>query len=90
MLGAIAGDIIGSVYEKNPVKDVNVPLFQEDSRFTEHSVLTVGVSEALLNESPFADNVQYYARNYPFAGYGGTFIKWMTEEIEGPYNSWGN
>jgi len=90
MLGAIAGDIIGSVYEKNPVKDMNFPLFQEDSRFTDDTVLTVAVADALLNESPFADKVKHYARNYPFAGYGGTFIKWMTEEIEGPYNSWGN
>ncbi len=90
MLGAIAGDIIGSVYEKNPVKQLNFPLFQEDSRFTDDTVLTVAVADALLSTSAFEDKVKFYAQRYPAAGYGRTFISWMTGAIEGPYISWGN
>ncbi|MEL6834226.1 MAG: ADP-ribosylglycohydrolase family protein [Bacteroidota bacterium] len=90
MLGAIAGDIIGSVYEKDPVKQVNFPLFQEGSRFTDDTVLTVAVADALLSNKAFEGKVKSYARRYPAAGYGGTFIRWMTGTINGPYNSWGN
>ena len=90
MLGAIAGDIIGSVYEKAPLKEVNFPLFQENSRFTDDTVLTVAVADALLSDNKFEDKIRAYALKYPFAGYGGTFKRWMTGLIVGPYNSWGN
>ena len=90
MLGAIAGDIIGSVYEKDPVEQLNFPLFQEGSRFTDDTVLTVAVADALLSNTAFEGKVKSYARRYPMAGYGGTFIRWMTGLINGPYNSWGN
>ncbi|MEL7223099.1 MAG: ADP-ribosylglycohydrolase family protein, partial [Bacteroidota bacterium] len=90
MLGAIAGDIIGSIYEKKPHKDVNFPLFVKDSHFTDDTVLTIAIADSLIHDIPFADNVRKYARAYPTAGYGGTFIKWMLGVIEGPYNSWGN
>lgn len=90
MLGAIAGDIIGSIYEKNPVKDVRFPLFTKDSHFTDDTVLTVAIADSLLTETSFADNIKNYACQYPLAGYGGTFKKWMVGLIEGPYNSWGN
>lgn len=90
MLGAIAGDIIGSIYEKDPVKDVRFPLFTKDSHFTDDTVLTVAVADSLLSETSFAKNIKDYACRYPLAGYGGTFIKWMTGIIQGPYNSWGN
>ena len=90
MLGAIAGDIIGSIYEKDPVKDVRFPLFTKDSHFTDDTVLTVAVANSLLTETSFADNIKNYACQYPTAGYGGTFKKWMTGIIQGPYNSWGN
>lgn len=90
MLGAIAGDIIGSVFERNPVKDVSFPLFRDDSRFTDDSVLTIAVADALLSESPFDNTIRSYACKYPLAGYGGTFKRWMTGLINGPYNSWGN
>ena len=90
MLGAIAGDIIGSIYEKDPVKDVRFPLFTKDSHFTDDTVLTVAVADSLLTETSFAENIKNYACQYPLAGYGDTFKKWMTGVIQGPYNSWGN
>lgn len=90
MLGAIAGDIIGSVFEKSPHKDTQFPLFVKDSCFTDDTVLTIAIADSLLNNIPFADNVRRYARAHPTAGYGSTFIKWMLKVIDGPYNSWGN
>lgn len=90
MLGAIAGDIIGSVYEKNPQKHTQFPLFVEASRFTDDTVLTVAVADSLLTKTPFEDNIRAYGLAYPLAGYGGTFLRWLSKEIQGPYNSWGN
>jgi ADP-ribosylglycohydrolase len=90
MLGAIAGDIIGSVYEKKPHKDIRFPLFVKESRFTDDTVLTIAIADSLINDIPFVDNVRKYARAYPTAGYGGTFTKWMLGVINEPYNSWGN
>lgn len=90
MLGAIAGDIIGSIYEKQPLKQMNFTLFKDTSKFTDDTVLTIAVAESLLNDQPFENNIRKYALAYPLAGYGGTFKKWMTGAIKGPYNSWGN
>lgn len=90
MLGAIAGDIIGSVYEKTPQKRTQFPLFVEASRFTDDTVLTIAVADSLLGKTPFEDSIRKYAMAHPLAGYGGTFIRWMHGEIVGAYNSWGN
>ncbi|MEM1214227.1 MAG: ADP-ribosylglycohydrolase family protein [Bacteroidota bacterium] len=90
MLGALAGDIIGSIYERHPHKSTDFPLFGEDCRFTDDTVLTVAVAEAILREIPYEQTVRRYARAFPGAGYGGRFIGWMTGAITGPYNSWGN
>ncbi|MEM6725800.1 MAG: ADP-ribosylglycohydrolase family protein, partial [Bacteroidota bacterium] len=90
MLGAIAGDIIGSRFERNNLKSKEFELFDSASRFTDDTVLTVAIADALLTKTPYATTVRNYARNYPFAGYGGTFKQWMFGLISGPYNSWGN
>jgi ADP-ribosylglycohydrolase len=90
MLGAIAGDIIGSVYEWRPLKMTDFPLFQAGSRFTDDSVLTVAVAEAILTGEDYASALRDVGRRYPHAGYGGTFIQWLHDEQMGPYNSWGN
>lgn len=90
MLGAIAGDIIGSVYEKNPFKGIDFPLFGDACCFTDDTVLTIAVADSLLHEASFEGKIRAYALQYPNVGYGSTFIKWMNKEIKGPYNSWGN
>ncbi|MGM0521906.1 MAG: ADP-ribosylglycohydrolase family protein [Pseudomonadota bacterium] len=90
MIGAIAGDIIGSVYEHQPVKTTHFPLFQAQSRFTDDSVLTVAIASAILNETPYVDAVRKIGRQYPDAGYGGSFIQWLGADSAGPYYSWGN
>lgn len=90
MLGAIAGDVIGSVYERRPVKTTDFPLFGKNNRFTDDTVLTVAVAQAILEEVDYATALQSFARRYPNAGYGGSFIKWIFEPDPQPYNSWGN
>lgn len=89
MIGAIAGDIIGSIYERNPVKSTEFPLFTRSSRFTDDTVLTVATAYAILNSADYADTYRTFGRNYPNAGYGGTFYDWLFSE-RGPYHSWGN
>lgn len=90
MIGAIAGDIIGSVYEARPIKTKDFPLFQNRSRFTDDSVLTVAVAAAILQGTGYRDAVRDIGRRYPHAGYGGSFIGWLMSEHPRPYNSWGN
>ena len=90
MKGAIIGDIIGSRFERNNHKSKTFDLFNSDSRFTDDSVLTIAVANALLEGTSYEHNIKHFARQYPFAGYGGTFRKWMAGQINGPYNSWGN
>ncbi|MDT8307268.1 MAG: ADP-ribosylglycohydrolase family protein [Anaerolineae bacterium] len=90
MLGAIAGDIIGSVYERHPIKTTAFPLFVERSRFTDDTVLTVAVAYAILHGVDYAAALRAFGRRYPRAGYGGTFRQWLFSDEMGPYNSWGN
>ena len=90
MLGAIAGDVIGSVHEGSGTKTKDFPLFVEDSRFTDDTVLTVAVAEKLLRGGDYIDLFHGCVREYPLAGYGGTFIRWAGHLKREPYNSWGN
>lgn len=90
MLGAIAGDIIGSIYEKNVIKTTGFPLFGPRHRFTDDTVLTVATADALLNGLDYAAVYRDYGRRYPNAGYGGSFIHWIFDDQAGPYYSWGN
>jgi ADP-ribosylglycohydrolase len=90
MLGAIAGDIIGSAYEARPVKTVDFALFPPEARFTDDTVLTLATAEALLGDGDYAGAYRRYGRAFPDAGYGGRFLGWLLDEHAGPYNSWGN
>jgi ADP-ribosylglycohydrolase len=90
MLGAIAGDVIGSTYEARPVKTADFELFPPGGRFTDDTVLTVATAEALLGDGDYAGAYRRYGRAYPNAGYGGSFYHWLLSEDAGPYNSWGN
>ena len=66
MLGAIAGDIIGSVFERNNVKSTDFPLFCEGSRFTDDTVLTVAVAHAVLDNLDYAETLKLYGRKKIF------------------------
>jgi ADP-ribosylglycohydrolase len=90
MIGAIAGDIIGSVYERHRIKTTDFPLFRDRCRFTDDSVLTAAIANAIIEGTSYLDAVREVGRRYPNAGYGGAFIQWLFSESTEPYNSWGN
>ena len=90
MIGAIAGDIIGSVYEQCPIKTTSFPLFSAASQFTDDTVLTLAVANSILNRVDYATSLKDFARRYPGAGYGMSFYQWMQSASFEPYRSWGN
>lgn len=90
MLGAMIGDIVGSVYEWNNIKTTEFPFFSPGGFFTDDSVLTVATAQVLLTGIGYAEAYQDYARRYPGRGYGGNFHHWIYLDNPQPYNSWGN
>jgi len=90
LLGAIAGDIIGSVHEFSLEKIMDFPLFVESSRFTDDTVLTVAVAECLMTGASYVDKFHEYTRAYPGRCYGAGFSNWVHSGSRAPYNSWGN
>lgn len=106
LLGAIAGDTIGSPYEFdcNNIKTTEFPLFNRASGFTDDSVMTVAVANALLMaaddladeldeakvEESMIFSMRSFGRRWPYAGYGGRFCDWLVAKNPQPYNSWGN
>jgi ADP-ribosylglycohydrolase len=90
MIGAIAGDIIGSVYEFGRTKSKEFPLFGPDSHFTDDTVMTVAIAQAVLTDGDYRKAVLEFGRRYPNSGYGGYFREWLGSSDPKPYNSWGN
>ncbi len=90
VIGAIAGDVIGSVFEWNNNRSVEFPLFENESRFTDDSVLTMAVLDCILNDKDFKTAIRTYGSEYPNRGYGGKFKEWLEELSFLPYNSFGN
>jgi len=90
MLGAIIGDIVGSVYEFDNNRSKDFPLFREDSKFTDDTILTIATADALLHQGwDFAGKYREYGKQYP-SSYGNRFQDWIDEAITGPYDSFGN
>ncbi len=90
MLGAMIGDIVGSVYEWHNIKTTDFVLFRSDSTFTDDTVLTVATAQALMTDGDYTAAYQGFARRYPGRGYGGNFSRWIWADDPRPYNSWGN
>lgn len=91
MLGAIAGDIIGSVYEFDSLKpDYDFPLFAEDSIFTDDTALTVALADSILSGTDYKTKLLEYYHLYPDCSYGLRFGDWANSDNPQPYNSWGN
>jgi len=93
MIGAIAGDIIGSVYEWNNIKTKDFPLFSPECFFTDDTVMTLAIAEGLMNGGSgeaFVSAMKRYGCLYPYAGYGSRFGSWLLSDDTKPYNSWGN
>ena len=100
MIGAILGDIVGSPYEfdrSEKIKDFG-PLFINESGFTDDSVMTIAVADALLSVPGDADDetvkraiiksMQDWGHRYPHAGYGQRFYFWLAKKDPKPYGSW--
>lgn len=100
MIGAILGDMIGSPYEFDQGgKTKDFPLFSRNSVFTDDSVMTIAVAEALMDtmgkddgtvKAALTSSMQKWGRKYPYAGYGARFIRWIFAEEPEPYGSFGN
>jgi len=92
MLGAIIGDIVGSRWEFDPTNDYNFEWLSKENGFTDDTICTVGVADALLNGRDFGDSIHDWCNRYPhpMGGYGGRFAGWVHSENPQPYNSFGN
>ena len=90
MLGAIAGDVLGSIHEFHPIKTKNFDLLNSECVFTDDTVMTAAVADSLMNKIPYVESLQMWGRKYPQAGYGGWFSKWIDSDFPKPYNSFGN
>ena len=91
MLGAMAGDVIGSVYEWNNHKSKRFePLFAEDAFFTDDTVHTVAVMAALMDGGDIGAYLHDYTNEYPGRGYGGNLAHWAASPAPKPYGSFGN
>ena len=93
LYGALGGDLIGSCYEWHNHKSKEFQLVRRCCCFTDDSIMTLATADAILNGTyDYAIKYHTWGNNYPFAGYGGSFVRWLETPIEqiAPYNSWGN
>lgn len=100
MIGAILGDVVGSIYEFDNIKTKDFELFDKECMFTDDSVMTIAVAEALMEFEEVTDDEAFkevliktmhkYGRLYPDASYGGRFLVWLLRKSTQPYNSFGN
>ena len=90
MIGAIAGDVIGSAYEGSGMKSKEFPLFHALCQFTDDTVLTLAVASKLLRGVSYVDVFHEFFHSYPMAGYGRSFIRWARSASRLPYGSFGN
>ena len=93
MLGAIIGDIVGSRWEFNPTNDYHFELFSDKNGFTDDTICTIAVADAILHESTdYGNYIHEWCRNYPcpMGAYGGRFSQWVRSDNPQPYGSFGN
>lgn len=92
MIGAIIGDIVGSRFEFNNTFNTNFDLFTKDCDFTDDTICTVAVADAILQNKSFEDSLLQWCRKYPnpMGAYGGSFNQWLHSADPMPYNSFGN
>ena len=99
MYGAIIGDIVGSRFEWNNIKTKDFEFFHKDCFFTDDSVMTIAVAKALHeskknNYEDLEKQLDCYmheiGKKYPHCGFGGSFYRWIMNDIHEPYNSYGN
>lgn len=90
LIGSICGDIVGSWYEFCSTKNPDFELFTEKSRFTDDTVCSIAIADALIHGFDYVGKLQHWCKKYPGAGYGGKFSWWFRQDNPQPYNSWGN
>lgn len=90
MIGAIAGDIVGSRFEGHAAPPEGFALFHASCRFTDDTVCSLAVAEALMGDHDFAAVLRRFVRRHPDRGYGGMFRRWAFTDDAPPYGSWGN
>ena len=92
MLGAIIGDIVGSRFEFNPTNDFDFELFTDECSFTDDTICTIAVADAILKGIDYGKSIHTWCRRYPnpMGGYGMSFRKWVMSNNPQPYNSYGN
>lgn len=92
MLGAIIGDVVGSRWEFNPTNDYNFEWLSKENGFTDDTICTVAVADALLHGRGFGESIHNWCRRYPTpkGGYGGRFAQWVHSKNPQPYHSFGN
>ena len=93
MLGAIIGDIVGSIYEFDNIKTKNFNLFTNEMFFTDDTVMTIAIADAIINGAKpenFILSMKKWGGDYIDKSYGPSFRRWLKSENSEPYNSWGN
>ena len=92
MLGAMIGDIAGSKYEFNNTFDYDFEIFGEGCDFTDDTICTVAIADAILNGRSYQESLLDWCRRYPSpkGAYGGRFAGWIRSLDPQPYNSFGN
>lgn len=92
MLGAIIGDIAGSSYEFDNTSDYNFPMFNHEKDFTDDTICTVAVADAIMSDGDYQAALRKWCRKYPHptGEYGGYFFDWVMRPDPYPYNSFGN
>ncbi|MEC5383846.1 ADP-ribosylglycohydrolase family protein [Aurantimonas sp. C2-6-R+9] len=90
MIGAIAGDIVGSRFEGGPAPPAHFALFHPDCRFTDDTVCSLAVAYALMDGRDFAAALRMLVQRHPYRGYGGMFATWAHAEAAPAYGSRGN
>ena len=92
MLGAIIGDIVGSRWEFDPTNDYDFEMFSDENSFTDDTVCTIAVADAIAKGRDYGESIHEWCRRYPFpmGGYGGRFHQWVMSDAPKPYNSFGN
>lgn len=90
IIGAVIGDVIGSVFEWNNIKSTDFDLFNPNCDFTDDTVLTIAVADCILNKKDFAKTIWEYGRKYRRRGYGKSFKNWLQGDNLKPYGSYGN
>ena len=92
MLGTIIGDIVGSRFEFDNIYKTDFELFTSECAFTDDSICTVAVADAIIRDEEFGKVLHEWCRRYPYpkGGYGGSFARWVYSNSPQPYGSFGN